>query len=638
MGKSLSLVQPVDSPSDPILKKYRYTTEEGDFLGYVAEHESRKLSTEDSTGKARVLKLPLYNRQHIEFAKRDGRSVVICVDEQEADSIHTAADIITSALPPNGKGRKRVWEREFTKALEGVDVVLLAGYDPELLTQFELGASYLHLLAKSVRLVRFSEKEQNARHFVFSNGENGVQALNDRIDGTELYKPEARPNQHSFDDLGNAERFSEYHRERALYCTDSKAAMVYDGQKWVDDEARARKLAADVVERIPKEQLIYRTDPERQEVQKHFNRSRSLSKINAMIELGKSYLEPVEQGSFDSRPTLLNVKNGTVDLESGEILPFNPEHRITRQAGFDYQPTADSSLIEESIFNLCNQDEETTAFLKRAFGSALTGISGDKAFFVFYGPPDTGKSTVLDAIGSVLGSYSHKVSKAFFTESRFGDQKLPPELSNFAGVRFAYGNEANQSGRFAVDQLMEFTGIEKLSVNPKYRRPFEFTPQFTLFISTNAMPQIMVTGNPLEAFLRRIKSIQCTHVVDRIDPRFHEKILSNPAGIGRFLIEGAREYLRDGLGSCRAVEEEVLRLREEADPLGSFIRECCEVGPEHFEGTSDLLNAFKRYHGSEVFHGQPLTDEFFSRLMKAQGYAKARRENRRGFAGLRIRK
>src|SRR5262249_28721144 len=112
----------------------------------------------------------------------------------------------------------------------------------------------------------------------------------------------------------------------------------------------------------------------------------------------------IRAADLDTDVWLLNFKNGTVDLRTGELLPHDPIHYITKVIDHDYNPTATCPQFFRFLERITgggpdaaeaatSRSERLMLFLQRAFGYSLTGVTAEKVVFLLYGPHDTGKST-----------------------------------------------------------------------------------------------------------------------------------------------------------------------------------------------------------------------------------------------------
>ena len=81
----------------------------------------------------------------------------------------------------------------------------------------------------------------------------------------------------------------------------------------------------------------------------------------------------VPAAELDKHPHLLGVANRVVDLTTGDLLPPDPELRITRVAGCEYDPAARCPPFERTVADVFNDDQETVEFFQRLTGYTFNG-------------------------------------------------------------------------------------------------------------------------------------------------------------------------------------------------------------------------------------------------------------------------
>ena len=214
-------------------------------------------------------------------------------------------------------------------------------------------------------------------------------------------------------EIGNAERLVARYRDRIRYCYPRRHWLVWDGKRWAwDDAGHVVQLAKETVRAIYEEAARETDDKRREAIVKHAAASEKSQRIRAMIELAQSEPGiPVTPAELDSDPWLFNVANGTIDLRTGEIGGHRRSDLITRLAPVEYDPEARSDLWDSVLSTVTNGDAELAAYLQRLFGYALQGTPSEKRLFFVYGPPDTGKSTLLLGVGNAFGEY-HETADA----------------------------------------------------------------------------------------------------------------------------------------------------------------------------------------------------------------------------------
>lgn len=211
-------------------------------------------------------------------------------------------------------------------------------------------------------------------------------------------------------DLANAKRFVYYHGNDIRYCEASKTWFVWGNQRWQEDETlQIQNLAKKVTLLIGREAVFYADSDVQKQIVKWQKQSQSGSRINKMVELAKSErsiaLRPVD---FDGEAAnwLLNVNNGTIDLNTFDLRMHRREDLITKQALVDYDPQAKCPLFFRFLNQIFDEDQELIEYVQRAFGSALVGTSRDDVLLVFYGTGANGKSTLLNVIKKIVGDYA----------------------------------------------------------------------------------------------------------------------------------------------------------------------------------------------------------------------------------------
>src|SRR5206468_2468183 len=102
---------------------------------------------------------------------------------------------------------------------------------------------------------------------------------------------------------------------------------------------------------------------------------------------------------------LLNARNGTIDLRTGELRPHRREDMITKCTAAIFDPTARSELFER-VLNEAFANAELAAFFQCALGYSCTGDTGEERIFMPIGKAASAKSTLLEAVRETLGDYS----------------------------------------------------------------------------------------------------------------------------------------------------------------------------------------------------------------------------------------
>lgn len=143
--------------------------------------------------------------------------------------------------------------------------------------------------------------------------------------------------------------------------------------------------------------------------------------------------------AWDTRPLLLGVGNGVLDLEAGRLRDGAPEDYITKATPVVYDPGATCPRFERFMHEIFADHPDLGSYLQRCLGYALTGLTGEQVFWIFWG---------LTALSEPIRPV---VTFAYLTGWRIRSEILPLEWRqvDFAAgtVRLEVGTTKNDEGR-----------------------------------------------------------------------------------------------------------------------------------------------------------------------------------------------
>ena len=379
-------------------------------------------------------------------------------------------------------------------------------------------------------------------------------------------------------DVGNAKRLVSQHGQDIRYCPPWDKWLVWDGTRWLTDETgEVVRRAKDTARLIYMEAAAAVEPEDRKALAKWAARSEFESRLRAMISLAKS--EPriaVLPHELDAEPWLLNSRNGTIDLRSGELRPHRREDLCTKQVPVEYDPNASCSVWNEFLGEIMGYDLPLVSFLQRAVGYALTGDTGEQVLFLLYGTGANGKSTFLETIKALLGDYAKQASFDTFLARK--NDAVRNDVARLAGARFVPAIEAEAGKRLSEVLVKSVTGGDTVAARFLYGEFFEFHPQFKLFLAANHKPVIKGTDN---AIWRRIRLVPfaVTIPLERQDKQLPEKLRAEMPGILAWAVRGCLVWQRDGLEAPEQVQAATESYRDEMDVLGDFLEELCTQHP-----------------------------------------------------------
>jgi putative DNA primase/helicase len=352
--------------------------------------------------------------------------------------------------------------------------------------------------------------------------------------------------------------------------------------------------------------------------------AKSNSRIAGSIESATS--DPrvlVGVDTWDSDETLMGVLNGVIDLRTGELLKGRPDLHITRRAPVAYTPGIRNVKWEQFLDFATGGDKELQEWIQKAAGYSLTGLRTYDVMFLVYGPPGSGKNTLVEALVKCMGTqqYAWPLDSSILAQ---GDgQAHGSDLYHWAelrGRRMVWVDELPDNERMKENSVKKLTGSSEISARSPGEKPFTFQSRAKLWVTTNHRPIIND-----DAMWRRIRPIPLNKVPESPDPELKSYIFDPEGGLPAVLswaVEGAIKLLgssaRDGLGWCSAVAEAADMYRKNEDRFGIFIN---EETKEMEGGTIPVKHLYSIYRAwSEERGERPMTQIAFQRKIAERGF------------------
>ena len=189
-------------------------------------------------------------------------------------------------------------------------------------------------------------------------------------------------------DATNAEKLLKEHGRDIRYNSAWKKWVVWNGKFWEVDESGAlvQEKCLAMVRNIYRELLKTDDHRERIEIETFAKISESTRRRESLIKAAQ-YIQEVniKSDDFDPNPWLLNVSNGTIDIEKGEFREHKQEEMITKIANVEFDPKADCPLWKKFVREIMDYKEDLINFVQTAAGWAITGDTSEQTMFILFG-------------------------------------------------------------------------------------------------------------------------------------------------------------------------------------------------------------------------------------------------------------
>lgn len=432
-------------------------------------------------------------------------------------------------------------------------------------------------------------------------------------------------------DTGNAGLFCELYEGLLKYSYQNKTWFVWTGKQWLEDlTGEVKKLADKTIEEMQKRANSIESEEQRDKYLKWINKTCSSHSKNAMITESQHIGNmPCLLSDFDSQADLLNCENGIINLRNGELIQHESSYMQSKLCGSAYNVSGSGSPVRWLKFfdEITDGDKELQRYLQKAVGYSLTGSIAEQCMFFCYGNGRNGKSTFLEIISEMMGSYaSHTQPETIMLSKGIGGNGATTEIARLKGARFVTTVEPNEGVKMNEGLVKQLTGGDKVTARFLYGKEFEFTPEFKLWLGANHKP--IIRGTDLGIW-RRIRLIPFTVQIpeNRVDKGLKQKLIGELDLILKWAVEGCMMWQKEGLIPPSCVQLATNEYKQEMDSLSVFCDLYIEIDYSDAVKASDLYSLYCKwadenheYRMSNTKFGKEFIKRYPEKIRKGDGY------------------
>jgi putative DNA primase/helicase len=300
-------------------------------------------------------------------------------------------------------------------------------------------------------------------------------------------------------------------------------------------------------------------------------------------------LQHIDSDEFNPfQPNLLNVKNGLLNIETGELLPHIPTYKTTIQLPINYDPNANCLRIKKFFSEIVPKD--TIPLLEEWFAYCMFPTAKYQKAMMLTGAGANGKSKLIDLFNCFIGKDNISNTDLQTFEKQFATSDI-------------YGKLANTSADLPASALKD-TGIFKkiatgddIRAEYKGRDAFSFKPFARLMFSANELPQ---SKDITEGFYRRWLIIHFPNKFEgkNADPNLLDKLTTETelSGLLNLCLEAwKRLEQQGGFSENESTKESLDQYRLMNDKVAQFINEECVVLETAKVKRTNLYDAYREW-------------------------------------------
>lgn len=362
---------------------------------------------------------------------------------------------------------------------------------------------------------------------------------------------------------------------------------------------------------------------------KHFLKNAAMKVGYAQIKsrsfnfVDKLFQQVQQDGFFTERTyrkqSIINLKNGSLVInEDGvNLKAFDYRDFLTHQLDFDYNPAAYNPTFS-TYLNQVLPNADTRKTLQQALGYVFTKVIKLEKIIFLFGLGANGKSVIFEVLTGIIGdeNISNYSLESLTDNNSYNRAMIKDKIINYGtDIKIAKIDPAN---------LKTLASGEPIEARLPYRDPFMMTDYAKLIFNCNKLDSANIEHT--HGFFRRLLIIPFMQTIPdhQQDADLHNKILQDKAGVLNWIIDGAREVIKNRKifisEECENFKKQFIK---ESDSVAMFEEQAIREDKNRVRYLETVTNAYLEYKSycSEAGH-KPLGRTNFSKRMEAIGFKK----------------
>lgn len=337
----------------------------------------------------------------------------------------------------------------------------------------------------------------------------------------------------------------------------------------------------------------------------------------------------VQAQLLDQKDCWLNTQNYTIDLKSGDALAHNPDHLLTQIIPVVFDAKATCPIWEAFVAQTQDNDAERIGHLHKAVGYSLSAYNHENALFYLVGKPGTGKSTFMEILMELLGTYATPLQQSILYRQ---SADVTTKLAALKNMRVAYLPEMDKEYKISEGLVKQLTGADRFAARNLYSSQHTLKPTWKIWIAANQNLRIEA---PDSALFRRWHPIEFTRFKGNPDRNLMNKLKDELPGILNWALRGFREYQKNGLALPKHGELIKESLRASLDPLSTFLDKQVETCSGKRVGSTELYNRYQEFRIQNRYE-EISQKKFSAGVAERLGILPSKSQGKQYFKGIRL--
>lgn len=319
----------------------------------------------------------------------------------------------------------------------------------------------------------------------------------------------------------------------------------------------------------------------------------------------------VYRESFGEYSPLICCQNGTVDVRTGELLAFSPDHELRYQLDIDFDPEATCPTYEEQLrTTFVGGEKAMNTFEEFAALTLIPEMGFQKALYLV-GVAGSGKSTMLKVVEAMHNPDAVSVTPL----DKIDNERY---LTDLARKLVCISFDIQTTRKVFGEAFVRITGGDLVATRKLYAEvEGRVMPTVRFIGSMNLdMPRSIAAADALS---RRLIMLECGEKVVKPDPtRFDKMMVERPGILARWVTAASRLLQRQRFDPPQSSFEIVDEYVNTQDPVQIFVQEALERDEKGKLTVNEILIAYNDW--ADVANEQRLSANVLGRKLRAVGF------------------
>lgn len=321
---------------------------------------------------------------------------------------------------------------------------------------------------------------------------------------------------------------------------------------------------------------------------------------------------------------LVSLKNGLLNITTGNLVPHDPRFFTYNGLDFDYVDQWEATAPKQWLAFLeatFQGDRESIDQLQEVFGYLVVNDNRYQVFFNLIGQPRSGKGTIGRILHKLVGEANTSHVDPETGVGGFGMQDLVgKQLLLFSDLIVSKDTKFGQLASF----IQRLTGQDAMNIQQKFKDDWKGTPTARIFMITNGPLTFQNHSGAIAA--RMVALVTYATFEGDQDADLTDKLMTELPLIFNWALDGlVRLRKRGKFATTVRGSEAIAKVRRYGAPLKTFLQECCDLGQDYEIPTQHLIHSYNRWEKSQGLGKAMLEAEFGKNLETAAGMAIRRR-------------